>query len=125
MPGEVVLVRPEAPAKRVNASELLRSRPVASTPLFGLHRCPLGLPGESVLLMSVPKRVLRRAVDRNTVRRLARESLQERRRQAAGSALFLRIKRQPAGFAALTQRARKAVWRAELARVFSLGVGHA
>jgi len=125
MPGEAVLVGAEAPAKRVNASELLRSRPVVSTPLFGLHRCPIGSSGESVLLMSVPKRVLRRAVDRNTVRRIARESLRERRTQAAGSALFLRLKRQPTGFDALTQRARKAVWRAELARVFSLGVGRA
>lgn len=119
------MVGAEAPAKRVNASELLRSRPVVSTPLFGLHRCPIGSSGESVLLMSVPKRVLRRAVDRNTVRRIARESLRERRTQAAGSALFLRLKRQPTGFDALTQRARKAVWRAELARVFSLGVGRA
>ena len=125
MPGEVVLAGAEAPAKRVNASELLRSRPVASTPLFGLHRRPIGLAGEPILLMSVPKRVLRRAVDRNTVRRLARESLRERRGQAAGSALFLRLKRQPTGFDALTQRARKTVWRAELARVFSMGVGHA
>ena len=129
MPGEVVLAGAEAPARRVNArvnaSELLRSRPVASTPLFGLHRCPIGSQGEPILLMSVPKRVLRRAVDRNTVRRLARESLRERRSQAAGSALFLRLKRQPTGFDALTQRARKTVWRAELARVFSLGVGHA
>jgi RNase P protein component len=73
--------------------------------------------------MSVPRRVLKRAVDRNTVRRLARESLRATREQASGCARKRRLKRTPTGFEALSQRARKAAWRAELERVFSLGVG--
>jgi ribonuclease P protein component len=75
--------------------------------------------------MSVPRRVLKRAVDRNTVRRLARESLRATSKQSSGFALLLRLKRMPTGFDALSQRARKATWRAELTRLFSLGAGHA
>lgn len=113
------------PARRVNASVLLKTRPVASTACFGLHSRPTGFPDGPVLLMSVPRRVLKRAVDRNTVRRLARESLRATSKQASGFALLLRLKRMPTGFDALSQRARKATWRAELARLFSLGAGHA
>ncbi|MBU6187769.1 MAG: ribonuclease P protein component [Betaproteobacteria bacterium] len=132
-PGDVVpadaetspVARSTEPVRRVNAGVLLKTRPVASTTCFGLHRRPTGAPDEPILLMSVPRRVLKRAVDRNTVRRLARESLRATREQAYGCALMLRLKRTPTGFEALTQRARKAAWRAELERVFSLGVGRA
>ena len=117
------VAKPSVPARRVNAGVLLKTRPVASTTCFGLHRRPTGTPDEPILLMSVPRRVLKRAVDRNTVRRLARESLRATREQASGCALMLRLKRTPTGFEALSQRARKAAWRAELERVFSLGVG--
>ncbi|NBS64941.1 MAG: hypothetical protein EBT33_11430 [Betaproteobacteria bacterium] len=113
------------PGRRVNASALLKTRPVASTACFGLHSRPTGSPDGSILLMSVPRRVLKRAVDRNTVRRLARESLRATGRQASGCALLLRLKRMPTGFEVLSQRARKAAWRAELARLFSLGAGRA
>ena len=113
------------PPRRVNAGVLLKTRPVASTTCFGLHLRATDGPDEPILLMSVPRRVLKRAVDRNTVRRLARESLRATREQAYGCALMLRLKRTPTGFEALTQRARKAAWRAELERVFSLGVGRA
>ena len=116
--------RPEV-ARRVNASVLLKTRPVASTACFGLHSRPADVPDVPVLLMSVPRRVLKRAVDRNTVRRLARETLLTTGRQASGCALLLRLKRMPTGFDALSQRARKAAWRAELSRLFSLGAGHA
>ena len=118
-----LVAKPLVPARRVNAGVLLKTRPVASTTCFGLHRRPTGTPDEPILLMSVPRRVLKRAVDRNTVRRLARESLRATREQASGCALMLRLKRTPTGFEALSQRARKAAWRAELERVFSLGVG--
>lgn len=132
-PGDVVpadaetspVARSTEPVRRINAGVLLKTRPVASTTCFGLHSRPTGAPDEPILLMSVPRRVLKRAVDRNTVRRLARESLRATREQAYGCALMLRLKRTPTGFEALTQRARKAAWRAELERVFSLGVGRA
>lgn len=110
-------------AGRVSASALLQSRPVATTPLFGLHRQSSGGSGEPVLLMSIPKRLLRRAVDRNTVRRIAREALRGMRIGAAGSALMLKLRRVPIGFDTLTQRSRKALWRVELDRVFAIGVG--
>lgn len=113
------------PAYRVKAGVLLKTRPVASTACFGLHRQSTGFPNGPILLMSVPRRLLKRAVDRNTVRRLARESLRATGRQASGCALMLRLKRTPTGFDVLTQRARKAAWRAELTRLFSLGVGRA
>lgn len=113
------------PSRRVNAGVLLKTRPVASTTCFGLHLRATAGPVEPILLMSVPRRLLKRAVDRNTVRRLARESLRTTREQAVGCALMLRLKRTPTGFEALSQRARKAAWRAELERVFSLGIGRA
>lgn len=116
-------VRRVVPTRRVNAGGLLKTRPVASTACFGLHSRPTDAPDSPILLMSVPRRVLKRAVDRNTVRRLARESLRSIRQQASGCALLLRLKRIPAGFEALSQQARKTAWRAELVRVFSLGVG--
>lgn len=117
------VAKPAVPAGRVNAGVLLKTRPVASTTCFGLHRRLMGTQDKPILLMSVPRRVLKRAVDRNTVRRLARESLRAAREQASGCALMLRLKRTPTGFEALSQRARKATWRAELERLFSLGVG--
>ena len=107
---------------RVNAKVLLRSRPVASTACFGLHRQPLPADGP-VLLMSVPRRVLRRAVDRNVVRRIARESLRAQRRGACGLALMLKLKRVPQGFDVMASRARKARWREELDRLFGIGLG--
>ena len=107
---------------RVNAKVLLRSRPVASTACFGLHRQLLPADGP-VLLMSVPRRVLRRAVDRNVVRRIARESLRAQCRGACGLALMLKLKRVPQGFDVMASRARKARWREELDRLFGIALG--
>lgn len=109
------------PAVRVNAKVLLRSRPVASTACFGLHRQPLTA-DHPILLMSVPRRVLRRAVDRNAVRRIARESLRALHRGRSGMALMLKLKRVPEGFDAMASRARKARWREELDRLFGSGL---
>jgi RNase P protein component len=72
--------------------------------------------------MSVPRRLLRRAVDRNTVRRVAREALRSVQVRARGSALMLKLKRLPEGYEQSTQRARKTRWRAELDQLFSAGL---
>ena len=109
-------------AVRVNAAGLLRSRPVASSRHFGLQRQALEGSGGSVLLMSVPRRVLKRAIDRNTVRRIARESLRQVRGPAEGVALMVRLKRRPDDFEGLSQRARKTLWRSELDQLFAAGL---
>jgi len=97
---------------------LLDTRPVASTPCFGLH-CRSGVVATPVLLMSVPKRLLRKAVDRNTVRRIAREAFRASCASFAHCALMLRLKRLPEGFGAMASRARKSRWRVELDRLFA------
>lgn len=56
---------------------LLRTRPVASGPHFRVHANPvaddaIGVRGR--LVVTAPKRVLRRAVERNAMRRVAREA---------------------------------------------------
>lgn len=95
---------------------------MASGRYFGLQRHPLESGGFPVLLMSVPRRLLKRAVDRNTVRRIAKESLRSARPQVNGVALMVKLKRRPDEFETLTQRARKALWRAELDRLFATGL---
>jgi hypothetical protein len=72
--------------------------------------------------MSVPRRLLRRAVDRNTVRRVAREAFRSVRLRARGSALMLKLRRLPEGYEQASQRARKTRWRAELDQLFSAGL---
>lgn len=72
--------------------------------------------------MSVPRRVLKRAIDRNTVRRIARESLRQARGPAGGVALMVRLKRRPDDFEGLSQRARKTLWRSELDQLFAAGL---
>ena len=94
--------------------------PVASAHFTLSRRTPVpdggnALPTGDVLLMAVPKRLLKRAVDRNTLRRVAREAW----RAASGhdrprSPALLRLARRPAGFDTLTQRARKRLWREEI-----------
>src|SRR5690606_5774290 len=73
------------------------------------------VPAGGILLMAVPKRLLKRAVDRNTLRRVAREAWRAgaspRRPQTPA---LLRLAKRPPGFDALTQRARKRLWREEL-----------
>jgi len=81
------------------------------------------------LLMAIPKRQLKRAVDRNTVRRVAREAWRAAARPAAtdepaqalpaqeavaNRSALLRLVSRPQGFALLAQGARKRLWRSEL-----------
>jgi hypothetical protein len=56
---------------------LLRTRPVASGRHFGVHVSPVADEAAHVrgrLIVTAPKRVLKRAVERNAIRRVARES---------------------------------------------------
>ncbi len=92
------------------------------------------------LLMAIPKRQLKRAVDRNTVRRVAREAWRAARRPAAaaedagsagalpcaavaGQAALLRLVIRPQGFALLAQGVRKRLWRAELDKIIAGAFG--
>jgi RNase P protein component len=97
-----------------------RRGPVASAHFVLTRRLPapahgaLALEGD-ILLMAVPKRLLKRAVDRNTLRRIAREAWRARTANPRPrTPALLRLARRPAGFETLTQRARKRLWREEL-----------
>ena len=89
--------------------------------------------------MAIPKRILRRAIDRNTVRRIAREAWRACASSVAGGqragvpgdatpgparaakprTVLLRLMRRPERFAALGYGARKRLWRAELDALFA------
>lgn len=118
---------PEQPPQRPRRGPLLRS-----------EHFTLALPRTSgtespdtqgiELLMAIPKRQLKRAVDRNTVRRVAREAWRaatsltaanepaqaQPARAVASRTALLRLVSRPQGFALLAQGARKRLWRAEL-----------
>ena len=100
--------RPRLPPGVVAA--LLRTRPGVRSEHFNLHWKLLeGLPG--VLFLAIPKRLLARAVDRNAVRRVAREAWRSAALEAAPVAAMLRMTRLPP---ARGVRHRKAIVRAEL-----------
>lgn len=96
------------------AAALLRTRPAVRGEHFSLHwRMLPGAPG--VLLMAIPKRLMRRAVDRNAVRRVAREAWRAAALGERPVAALLRMTRAPLACGA---RRRKAIARAELDRAF-------
>ena len=93
---------------------LLRARPAIGSEHFDLRWKMLGRsPG--VLLMAVPRRVLPRAVDRNAVRRVAREAWRAASLGATPVVAMLRMTRRPVVRGA---RHRKALVRAELDAAF-------
>lgn len=117
---------PEQPPQRSRRGPLLRSEHFT----LALPR-PSGTESPDTqgieLLMAIPKRQLKRAVDRNTVRRVAREAWRAATRQSAAEpaqaqagqataspTALLRLVSRPQGFALLAQGARKRLWRAEL-----------
>lgn len=117
--GVETMLVPQRTRVRENLGRaLLATRPAGVSASFVVHRIA-GKPGEGerwpTLIFSVPRRVLARAVDRNTVRRVGREVWRELGRAAGSRAVMIRLKRIPADFAAMPQRARKAHWRAQLA----------
>ncbi len=99
---------------RVGIAALLRTRPGVRGEHFSLHWRVLPAP-PGVLFMAIPKRLLASAVDRNAVRRVAREAW-----RAAGAgrlpvAVMLRMTALPPARGA---RHRKALARAELDAAF-------
>jgi len=82
------------------AASLLRTRPVATGEHFNVH-CKLLPAGSGVLLMAVPKRLLARAVDRNLVRRLAREAWRAAALHRLPMAAMVKLTRRPACLASL------------------------
>ncbi|RPH64667.1 MAG: hypothetical protein EHM83_07835 [Burkholderiales bacterium] len=95
-------------------SALLRTRPGVVSEHFSVHwRVLAGAPG--VLFMAIPKRLLSRAVDRNAVRRVAREAWRAAALAGAPVAAMLRMTRLPP---ARGVRHRKAIVRAELDAAF-------
>jgi len=76
------------------------------------------------LLMAVPKRLLKRAVDRNAVKRVAREHWRHLRWQHGGGGVraqryLLRLKARPVGYAESSRPARKKFWHLELSALFA------
>lgn len=84
----------------------------ATGPQFDANR----FDAEAALIVAVPKRVLRRAVDRNAVRRVAREAWRAAALDRAPVVAMLRMKRVPqvAGL-----RERKRLVRVELDQLFA------
>ncbi len=69
----------------------LRSRHKLRTPALLLH-VAAGKPGESRLGLVVPKRLARRSVDRNRLKRLAREVFRRHAAKTAGLDLVLALR---------------------------------
>lgn len=80
-------------AGRGSFAPALRSPRKLRTPALLLHVAS-GLAGESRLGLVVPKRLARRSVDRNRLKRLAREAFRRHAVKAAGLDLVLAL-RQP------------------------------
>ncbi|MEZ5652702.1 MAG: ribonuclease P protein component [Burkholderiaceae bacterium] len=83
------------------------------------------IPGGSrpELWMAVPKRLLKRAVDRNALRRVAREHwrqlpFSDTDERVPARRYLLRLKARPVAFAQSSRPARKAFWHVELADLF-------
>jgi RNase P protein component len=71
------------------------------------------------VVLAVPKRLLARAVDRNRVRRIAREHYRRLRVSEPGYWVWmLRLRALPAGFVNASQSARRQCWHAEIDRLF-------
>lgn len=106
---------------------LLRTRPVASGEHFSVHaslrnehasmREPreAGDPVRGMLIIAAPKRVLRRAVERNAMRRVAREAWRAAALDRVPVVALLRIR---GALPAEGLRARKRLARGELDRLF-------
>lgn len=107
---------PQTPAGL--AQRLLRQRPIAQSEHLSLA---LGEAGgrEALLLMTVPKKVLSRAVDRNQFRRIARESWRAVPDSLLGAHALVRLRRRPSEFARWPSGERARRWRSELDALLS------
>lgn len=105
-------------------ARLLRSRPGAVGEHFAMHCKPLPAPraGDAragVLFLAIPKRQLARAVDRNLVRRVAREAWRASGFAALPAAVLVRLRRRPEWFDQAGVRRRRAGIRSELDALFA------
>ena len=118
-------------------TRLLRSRPAALGEHFAMHwkALPQAAAGDSpndsavgaasaarstgVLFLAVPKRQLARAVDRNLVRRIAREAWRAAGLACRPIAVFVRLRKRPDWFAAAGVRQKRRLLRAELDGLFA------
>jgi ribonuclease P protein component len=85
------------PFQRLGAAAVaaaLKSGRIARAQRFVLHSIanPVGYPR---LALVVPKRLVKRAVDRNRIRRLAREAFRQRQDELGSRDFVLRINRAP------------------------------
>ncbi|MGC1443693.1 MAG: ribonuclease P protein component [Burkholderiaceae bacterium] len=80
---------------------------------------------QAKLLLAVPKRLLRRAVDRNAVRRAAREAWRKRVGTHSGRIddALLRMTALPAGIGQISRPKRKTIWRQELEELMDQYLG--
>lgn len=105
-------------------SSLLRSRPGVVGENFVMHWKLLPTPTGGVrptgaLFLAVPKRQLARAVDRNLVRRIAREAWRAAGFAGKPVAVLLKLRRRPEWFAAAGVRQRRRALREELDALFA------
>jgi ribonuclease P protein component len=106
-------------------SRLVRSRPGAASEHFTLHwrSLPDGSPESTgstgLLLLGVPKRQLRRAVDRNLVRRLAREAWRSSGLSRGRLALLVKLRKRPDWFAEAGVQQKRRALREELDQLLS------
>jgi RNase P protein component len=115
-------VAPALPPEFV--AQLLRGRPGAVGENFVMHwksLPPMSVPGADasgtsagILFLAVPKRQLARAVDRNLVRRIAREAWRAAGLARRPVAVLVKLRRRPDWFAQAGVRRRRAGLREEL-----------
>jgi RNase P protein component len=92
---------------------LLRKRPAAQTEHLSLALAD-SVGGSSRLLMTVPKKLLARAVDRNQFRRIARDCWRARPTPMLGVSAMVRLRRRPDGYGGWPRGERARCWRDEL-----------
>lgn len=109
--------RPGPSALRAAAALLLRRRAASQTEHLSLALVE-GSGPSPVLLMTVPKKLLARAVDRNQFRRVARAYWRLRPTSMRGLDALVRLRRRPEAFANWPRGERSRRWRDELAVLF-------
>ena len=113
-----------ATPRAVGFAELARRRPFLTSPHFGLA---IEVPGPTgrKLGLAVPKRLLRRAVDRNACKRVAREAWRLADWQGAErpALALIKLRRSEPEWKTMSARALRKAWRAELDELLLRCVG--
>ncbi len=107
--------RPERPpSASAIAGRLLRSRPAARSDHLSLMVARGVDPEHALLLTTVPKRVLHRAVDRNQFKRVVRECWRHAPRVLRDRSVMIRLSRCPQAYPQWPAGERRRRWRAEV-----------